>query len=127
MCPAGGPVGVLSRFLNLIRLEILLLVSIGYYYVLGVGGGGVIAGVRGSMSLLCRWLLHTHDYTPLVCMIRLYMNGWADICMRSSSFSHRRFIVVLVFSGAGSYLFSQYSYVHKRPHAIDLTPLVNQK
>ena len=62
MCPAGGPVGVLSTFLNLVRLEILSLVLTGYYYVLGVGG--VIAGVRGSMSLLCRWLLHTHDDTP---------------------------------------------------------------
>jgi hypothetical protein len=125
MCPAGGPVGVLSTFLNLVRLEILSLVLTGYYYVLGVGG--VIAGVGGSTSLLCRWLLHTHNYTPLVCMIRLYMNGWADICMRSSSFSHRRFIVVPVFSRAGSYLFSQYSYVHERPRAIDLTPLVDQK
>lgn len=56
MCPTSGPVGVLSRSLNLIRLEILLLVLIGYYYVLGVdgGGGGVIAGVGGSTSLPCR-------------------------------------------------------------------------
>ena len=59
MCPAGGPVGVLSTFLNLIRLEILLLVLTGYCYVLGVGG--VIAGVGGSTSLPSRWLLHTHD------------------------------------------------------------------
>ena len=116
----------LSRFVDLIRLEIQFLASIGFSYVFYVGGG-VIAGVGGSTSLLCRWLLHTHNYTPLVCMIRLYMNGWADICMRSSSFSHRRFIVVPVFSRAGSYLFSQYSYVHERPRAIDLTPLVDQK
>jgi hypothetical protein len=48
--------------------------------------------------------------------------------MRFSGFIHRRYIVVLVLSRAGSYFFSQYSYVHiKKPDSTNSTPLVDKK